>query len=197
MEKKKIQRKEEVSKKRARKASTESARKKERKEGDGERGALIRAYKTKCQNCVPLFVILSSQHVCHTHTTNTQTHTSTPCFGTLWINLIAVWRDQSACLWLMAAHHKHVYMHFCGRMYFYACVCVRTRACVCISLQIFLWEKKLLSSHAVSSGFVSDCLYVCKCVCVSYFGRFLKSLIGWLLCACVFVCVFYTSQSYC
>lgn len=65
-----------VREKRARKASAESASKMERKDRDGERGALIWACKTKCQNCVPLFVILSSQHVCHTHTThNKYTHT--------------------------------------------------------------------------------------------------------------------------
>lgn len=61
------------------------------------------------------------------------------------------------------------------------CVCV----CVGIHLQAFLWEGTLLSSHAVSFGFVSDsvCVLFLKAPCTS-------NLTNGLAAACVFVCAF-------
>lgn len=68
-------------------------RENEWKEGDRERGALIWARRTSVSHCSALLVTLSSRHVFHTHNKCVHTHI---CFGTLWINLIAVYGDQSA-----------------------------------------------------------------------------------------------------
>ena len=155
--------------KRARKASAEGARKMERKERDGERGALIWACKTKCQNGVPLFVILSSQHVCHTHTTNTHTLALAHC------GLISLLSEGIKAL-VSGLWQQHT-ISMCTCVCVGGCIFMHVRVCVCLSVCVCVcgYTSPSIPLGAKASKqsccLIWFCKWLCVYECVPYFWR--------------------------